>query len=445
MTPNLPMPPNDRNAEQSVIGSVLRGGLTVFGDVPIRGDDFYVQAHQTIWAAFEALASDGEAIDPVTLANRLKTMKVVEDVTYAYIAQLWDAAPSTGNVSYYSEIVRKMSALRSLIRVAGTINDEAFVAGADPDQVMQHAEESLFRLTSTRYGSNIRSMAQLVPEALEVLERRSGRRRGEITEETIKTGWSNFDFVTGGLARKELCIFAARPSVGKTLAALNVMAHVAGNGGKVFFASLEQGNTENVHRILSRLSQVNGFKFRSGEVTPEDERRILESASHAERWNLFMDDHGGQTVTQIASSIRRLKRKGGLDLAVIDYLGLIPTPREEWTGRSRTDEIGVITRRLKFLAKEVDIPVLCLAQLNRNSENRADPKPKLADLRDSGNIEQDADMVVLLHKPDPPCPERETDLMEIIVAKQRNGPVGEVKMVHAKRFFEIKELTGGIP
>jgi replicative DNA helicase len=432
------LPPNDRDAERSVLGAVYRFN-ELLGDAlqVVQADDFYSHAHRRIFAAIVSLVETGKPADPVSLCDYFTSRKELADIGgVGYLVELWDASPAP-NVAYHAKLVRRCARIRSLIHAAGELQADAYEPGADADELIARAEETIFRLSAVRTESRLVNWRKMVADAQTRIDRRSNRADGEV-DEGLKTVWTRFNKVTGGIYKGELTVIAARPSVGKTLSALCIINAVCGEGHRVFFASLEQSYMDIADRMLAQVSGVNSHKFRVG-MAPEDAERVMEAAAKTDHWKLHTDDSPEQTVSQIASHARRLKAREGLDMVVVDYLGLIKSTRAR--GMNRAEEVGILTHQLRALAKSLQVSVVLLAQLNRGVDNRPNQKPRLSDLRESGDIEQDADTVLLLHKSQDPDGERTHDNLDVIIAKQRNGPCETIEMLHEKATFRVYELN----
>lgn len=430
------LPPNSREAEKAVLGSVLRYPSN-FGEVAaiLRKADFYLFAHQKVWEAFAWLDDNNQPIDPVTVADRLNAVKGIEDIGgHKYLVELWDSAPTPGGGEYYAGIVREASIKRELIHVANEIAKGAFAAGTQSKDLVSEAEHMIFQIAQRTYVTGqVVAMPDAVRETLEMLDRRSGKGPDGEVEESIMSGWTDLDALTGGFHKGELVVIAARPSVGKTLFAMNLAANIAAKGSHVYFASLEQGRTELVSRWLCRRASINSTAMRKARFHGDDMSRLMDAADYLRGWGVYFDDAGGQTAGRIVANARRTHAKHGLDLIVVDYLQLMEF-EQQWG--TTTELIGANARRLKNLARELKVPLVLLSQVNRDAE-KTGRRPRMSDLRSSGEIEQHADTVIILHKPQPPDDKRDNDLLDVIVEKQRNGPLGEVQLLHRKRFFDI--------
>lgn len=435
------IPPSDQSAERGVLGSILRDNAT-FADAAqeIVATDFYLYAHQLIWLVIADLSQSNAPIDAVTVADRVNAKGWTSDIGgNSYLIDLWNSAPSAANAQFYAKIVKEKSIRRAIISAGMAMQRLASEDRMESEEIISRVSESIFEL-SLGSRSKTTSWPVAVAEALAVLDRRSGKTTDGQIEEGLKTGWPRFDKLTGGFHKRELVVVGARPSVGKTMVALNIIDAVAAEGGRVFFASLEQGTIEVVHRILAMKSGVSSHRFRTGQFDADDDRKTTDAISATRDYRIDINAGSGQSLMQVLTDSRRLKMRSGLDLVVIDYLGLLDGERRRHG--TRAEEVGLLTRGAKRLAKDLDVAVLLLAQLNRGIDSRVDKRPRLSDLRESGDIEQDADTVLMLHKPEERDDRRENDKLHIQVEKQRNGPCGTIEMVHYKRTFVVKEDSG---
>ncbi len=430
------LPPQDQTAERAVLGSLLRDNA-VIEDVACTLDagDFYSDAHQRIYTAILSLrqghsGSSACPVDAVLLADRLKEQGSIEDVGgYGYLAQVYDAAPTAANVQHYARIVRDKSRLRSLILAAREMLASAYSPTMPADDVLQAAEKAVFALGQRGANREARPIGPVMAEVVESLALRQQRPQ-EIMG--VPTGIDALDALTAGLQPGEFTVIAARPSVGKTAVAAAVAKYVAHLGRTVLFCSLEQSKEEVATRLLVADSGVSGQIVRHAACTLDEITRLADSATRMQELPVLLDDAPAQSILRIVSAARRFKRSHALALVIVDYLQLIePEDRQI----PRHEQVAGISRRLKFLARELKIPVVALAQLNRDSENRVGQKPRLSDLRESGGIEADADMVVLLHRPGDSL-----DRLEMNVAKQRNGPVGEFTVWFDRAHMRFREV-----
>lgn len=431
------LPPHDAGAERSVLGSILRDdSMFIDASQEVSGTDFYQDAHQRLWRIMVEMSAAGIPIDLVTIADAVNSRNWMADIGgLGYLIELWESAPSTTNATFHAKIVREKSKLRGILHAGAEMQRLAFEY-SDADEIISRAGELVFQL-STRQRSQIVQWKDAVEEALKVLDRRSGKSADGECEDGLKTGWTKLDKLTGGFHRRELIVIGARPSVGKTMVALNIIDAIAAEGARIFFASLEQGIVEIVHRIFSMRSGVSSYCFRTGQFDVMKEEALLKAINATKEYKVAINPGSGQTLAQVISDSRRLKMRDGLDLVVVDYLGLMESERRRHG--TRAEEVGQITRGVKRLAKDLDVPVIMLAQLNRGMDGRTDKRPRLSDLRESGDIEQDADTVLMLHKPHDRDDMREIDELHIQVEKQRNGPLGTIKMKHHKKTFLVEE------
>jgi replicative DNA helicase len=438
------LPPHSRDAERSVLGSMLRDN-GVIGDVLLivqHVETFYSDAHQKIFSAIKELYEKGHPVDAVTLFEVLRERKHIEDIGGAvYLAELWDAAPTAANAEYYARIVRDKSIVRSLIHTGTEILRDAYEASRPADELLESAERKILDIAERGVTGETMTLKDALILAYQRIDSRATHDQMSISG--LPTGFIDLDDRTAGLQNSELVILAARPSVGKTSLALGIARHVAVEEKlPVFFVSLEQSRIELAERLLCCQARVDSHKLRKGHLGGEDMQRLIEAGDMLRSAPLWIDDSPGQGMLRIAANARRLKLRHGLRLVCIDYLQLIePDNRRD----SRQEQVSQISRRLKFLAKELEIPVLALAQLNRGVEDRQDHKPRLADLRESGSIEQDSDTVFLIHRPEMYEPGQHEGTVEIIIAKQRNGPIGEITLTYLKQFMRFENFEMGQP
>jgi replicative DNA helicase len=436
------LPPQNREAERSVLGSMLRDN-GVIGDVVqiLRTEHFYADAHQKIYSATTHLYDKGKPVDIVVLAEELHQRGQVEDIGgYAYLTELWDAAPTAANAVYYANIVRDRSLVRSLIHTSTEILRDAYDQIQPADEMLQTAERKMFDIASSGIVGQTYELREAIDDAFERIDRQA---LGEATHTGILTGYLDVDEITAGLHNSELVIVAARPGVGKTAFALNVIRNVVVEERQpAFFVSLEQARIELAERLLVCQARVDSHKLRKGRLNSDDIDKLVEAGGLLKNAKLFIDDTPSQNMLRIAANARRLKLREKIKVVVIDYLQLIePDNRRD----PRQEQVAQISRRLKFLARELKIPVVALAQVNRSSEDRHDHRPRLADLRESGSLEADADTVILLHRPDVYEPGEREGVVEAIVAKQRNGPTGEVTLTYVKQFMRFENHMPGTP
>ncbi|MFO0966725.1 MAG: replicative DNA helicase [Gemmataceae bacterium] len=434
------VPPHNLDAEKSVLGSMLRDNRVISDLVQfLKAEDFYVFAHQKIYEAVTHLnIHAGVPVDPVTLANNVKEQGLLEDIGGpGYIVELWDAAPSSANAEYYGKIVRQKAILRSLIYACNDLLHDAYDQAMPAQELLDQAERRILEIAELGITGDTQTLQEAIMEAYARLESRKEKGHQEVSG--IATGYVDLDSLTAGLQDSELIILAARPSVGKTSFALNVLRHIIVEEQKpVLFVSLEQARVEIAERLLCCQARVDSHKLRKGTLSSEDVEKLVEAGGILQRAKLFIDDTPGQSMLRIAANARRLKVRHDIKMVCIDYLQLIdPDDRRD----SRQEQVAAISRRLKFLARELNVPVMALAQVNRGSEERQDHRPRLSDLRESGAIEQDADTVMILHRPDYHEPGQHEGVVEVIVAKQRNGPTGDVNLMFVKQYMRFENFA----
>ncbi len=433
-------PPHSDEAERAVLGSILLDPR-VLDDVAVRliSDDFYQDAHRRIYARMLAMHAENRTIDPMLLVEELRRHGEYEAVGGgAYLADIAQSVAVASHAIYYAEIVQNRAFTRALIQAGTDIVHDSFHLELEPRELMNRAEERIFSVRDRRGTSEIAPISDVLMEAFQHLDHRM--EHGVSTG--VPTGFADLDKLTGGLHESELVILAARPSMGKTALATNIAEYVAVDAGMTtLFVSLEMSRLELVQRMLCSRGKINGHKFRSGFLSMDDREKLVKTAGELSRGRLLIDDSPSRTVTEIAAVARRLKRKEDLRLVVIDYLQLIEPDNAK---DPRQEQVAKITRRLKTLARELKVPILCLAQLNRQTEVAKDNRPRLSHLRESGAIEQDADVVMFVHREEyyHTLEEAQTQnlvgLAEIIIAKQRNGPIGEVKLTWLKDFTRFE-------
>jgi replicative DNA helicase len=434
------LPPQNPEAERSVLGSMLRDNV-VIGDLIqiIRPDHFYADAHQKIFSAISDIYDKGKPVDVVVLAEELHQRGQIEDVgSYGYLSDLWDAAPTAANAEYYAKIVRDRYLVRSLIHTSTEILRDAYDQVQPADEMMQTAEHKIFEIASSGIVGQTYELKEALNDAFTRLDQLA---LGQASNTGLPTGYLDLDEITAGLQNSELVIVAARPSVGKTSLALNIVRNIVVDERQpAFFVSLEQARIELAERLLVCQARVDSHKLRKGRLSSDDMDKLIEAGDVLRNAKLFIDDTPQQSMLRIAANARRLKLRQGIKVVFIDYLQLIePDNRRD----PRQEQVAQISRRLKFLARELNIPVVALAQVNRSSEDRQEHKPRLSDLRESGAIEQDADTVLLLHRPERYEPGQHEGIVEVIVGKQRNGPTGEITLTYIKQYMRFENHAIG--
>ena len=423
--------PGNADAERAVLGSILIKP-DVCDDVAlvVRPEDFFDEAHQILYRHLLELHDGGKRIDTTIVLEKLRTQGDLDRIGGPpLLADVLEAVPHAAHATHYAQIVRDKAILRNLIDAGTDILREAYDESDEPRQLLARAEEKIFAILERRSSADAQPIAEVLED---VMVRMDARMKHEHAIGGVETGFTDLDTLCGGLHNSELIILAARPSMGKTAFAMNIAEHVAiGQRRPVLFVSLEMACLELADRLLCSSAQVNGHRLRNGTISQEDRRRLVQKSSEIGTAPLYIDDTPGRTLTEIAAVARRLKRKQELSLVVIDYLQLIEpdNPRDP-----RQEQVARIARRLKMMSRELDIPVMCLAQLNRQAEVSRDNRPRLNHLRESGAIEQDADVVMFVHREEyyqtnDEDRERVKGQAEIIIAKQRNGPIGDVKLL----------------
>ncbi|MBI2805591.1 MAG: replicative DNA helicase [Planctomycetes bacterium] len=434
------LPPHNRDAERSLLGSMLRDNLIIPEAVNlVKAEHFYVFGHQKIYEAITKLNDDdGKPADIVTVAEWLSQAKLMDDVGgHGYLIELFDAAPSAAHYRQYAEIIREKAIVRNLIHACTDLQAEAYDQALKPTELLDSAERRILEIAEMGITGDTVTLHDAIQEAWHRLDQR--KKKGENEFSGIPTGFLDLDNLTAGFQNNELIVLAARPSVGKTAFALNIARHVVVEEGlPVLFVSLEQARVELAERLLCCQARVDSHRLRRGHLGADDIDKIHDAGGILSESKLFIDDTPGQSMLRIAANARRLKKRHDLRLVIIDYLQLIdPDDRRE----SRQEQVAGISRRLKFLARELKVPVVALAQVNRSSEDRQDHRPRLSDLRESGAIEQDADTVMMLHRPDYHEPGQQEGLVEVIVAKQRNGPTGDVSLMYVKQYMRFENFA----
>lgn len=436
-------PPFDLQAEIGVLGSIVLLP-DVLDDVImiIRPSDFYDEAHVKLFEHMCSLHESNKKIDPTLLIDRLKTAGDYDAIGgHGYISKIINAVPNAAHAAYYAEIVREKATYRSLITASTEILREAYDESQEASHLLGQAEQKIFSILDDRSDNAVRPIKDILHEAMDRME---AVLMGTHSAGGGDYGYRDLDSKTGGVHNGELVILAARPSMGKTAFAMNVAENVAlGQNIPVLFVSLEMSSVELADRLLCSVARVNGYRLRNGTITQDDRLRLVEKAADVAKAPLYVDDSPGRTVSEIAAAARRIKRRqGGLGLVVIDYLQLIEPDNAK---DPRQEQVAKIARRLKGLARELKVPVMCLAQLNRQTEMGKDNIPKLSHLRESGAIEQDADVVMFVHREEYYLRGEERERLagqaQIIIAKQRNGPVGDVNLEWHKDFTRFQDPT----
>lgn len=433
------IPPQSIEAEQAVLGAIFLepAALTVASEILIP-EDYYRTAHQKIYNTMLKLNDHGKAVDVITVTEELAAAKDLEDVGgVTYLTELAESVPTAANIEYYARIVEEKSLLRRLIRTATTIAQEGYNREDEVDALLNEAEKSIMEVAQRKNTSafhNIKDVLVRTYDNIEMLH----NRKGDVTG--IPTGFAELDHMTAGFQRNDLIIVAARPSVGKTAFALNIAQNVATKTDEnVAIFSLEMGAEQLVMRMLCAEGNINAQNLRTGSLTDEDWRKLTMAMGSLSNSGIYIDDTPGVRIGEIRSKCRRLKQEQGLGMILIDYLQLIQGSGR--SGENRQQEVSEISRSLKALARELEVPVIALSQLSRGVEQRQDKRPMMSDIRESGSIEQDADIVAFLYRDDYYDKESENkNIIEIIIAKQRNGPVGTVQLAFVKEYNKFVNL-----
>lgn len=433
--------PNSLDAEQSVIGSMIMDKDAILTAMEmLTSDDFYHKQYGILFDAMIELYSKGLPVDLITLQNKLKEKEVPEEISsLSYVKELLDAVPTSANIKYYAKIVKDNSMRRRLIRLNEEIENECYAGRESVDTVMDMTEKKVFDLLSTRGGGgDYVPIRQVVMNALEKIEN-AAKTSGTVTG--IPTGFIDLDYRTAGLQPSDLILIAARPSMGKTAFVLNIAQYVAFHEDMcTAIFSLEMSKEQLVNRLFSLESRVDAQALRTGNLSDSDWEKLIEGAGTIGNSKLIIDDTPGISISELRSKCRKVKLEYGLSLVIIDYLQLMSGSGGR-SSDSRQQEISDISRSLKAVARELSVPVLALSQLSRAVEQRPDHRPMLSDLRESGAIEQDADVVMFIYRDDyynHDSPDK--GISEIIIAKQRNGPIGTVQLAWLPEYTKFANL-----
>ena len=440
------IPPQDIEAEQAVLGAIFLDSDTLIDAMEIvTPRSFYRRSHQIIFQSMIQLSNRGEAIDLVTLKAEIEKSNALEDIGgISYLSELSQSTPSSASVSYYAKIVDDKSLLRQLIQTANQIVVKSFEQGEEVQAIVDEAERSILEVSEKRNSTGFQSIADVLNQSIETIDRLA-QNNEEITG--LPTGYQALDKMTAGLQKEELIILAARPAVGKTAFALNIAQNVGTKTDKtVAIFSLEMGAESLVNRMLCAEGSIEASHLRTGQLNEEEWRNLIVAMGSLSRASIYIDDTPGIKISEIRARCRKLAQEtGNLGLILIDYLQLI-----EGTGReNRQQEVSEISRQLKTLAKELKVPVIALSQLSRGVEQRQDKRPVLSDIRESGSIEQDADIVAFLYRDD--YYHREGDeeeeeqsnnnVIEVIIEKNRSGARGTVELLFIKEYNKFSSLS----
>ena len=431
--------PHSIEAEQSVIGAMLldKEAITV-GSEQINGEDFYGKQYGILFDAMIELNDEGKPVDLMILQNRLKEKGVPPEIySLEFIRDVMGAVPTSANIKYYAGIVAEKSVLRKLIRINEEIANNCYSQKESLELLLEEAEKKIFEIVQKRNNSDFIPIRQVVMNAMNLIEEAS-KNKGAVTG--IATGFLDLDYKTAGMQPSDLILVAARPSMGKTAFVLNIAQHVAIKEQKaVAIFSLEMSKEQLVNRLLSLESKVNSQAIRTGNMKDDEWERLIESADSIGKSKLLIDDTPGIGISELRSKCRKFKLEYNLEMVIIDYLQLMTGSGKN---ESRQQEISDISRSLKALARELHVPVIALSQLSRAVEQRPDHRPMLSDLRESGAIEQDADVVMFIYRDD--YYNKDTELKnvaEIIIAKQRNGAIGTINLAWLPDYTQFANLA----
>ncbi len=433
------MPPYNLEAEQGLLASILMDN-TVMHDVVtlVKPEDFYRESHQVLFSTMRHMYDSTEPIDLITLAELLSQKNLMEKIGGDdALMTIAESVAHAANAKYYAQIVREKAIIRSLISAASEILNESYSNNHIAKELIELAETSIFEISHTQSAGQTVELRDVITSTMDRVAQRSENR---MPVTGVGAGYADLDEMTGGFQGSQLIILAARPSMGKTAFALNILDHVAINlGMPVLFFSLEMGQNELGERLLAARGRVEGHKLRTGHhLGTKEMAKIGEAYEVLRSAPVFIDDSPSRSVVQIAATSRRILSKEKCGLILIDYIQLI---EQEDSRESRQEHIAKVSRRLKTLARELSVPVIALSQLNRGVETREDRRPRMADLRESGAIEQDADIILLLHRPDYYDPNDSPGVAEVIIAKNRSGATGTVKLTFLRNIMRFESLS----
>ena len=435
------MPPASVEAEQAVLGAMLlKPEAVTTAAEELSADDFYRETHRLIYEAMMELKDRTEPVDLVTLTEQLKKAdKLAKIGGIPALSLIANSVPTAANVHYHARIVHEKAQLRSLISAATEIAGAAYESADEVEDIMDNAEKRILAVSSGKRSKDFVPLQEILLDTLEQIDARYNN-KGSITG--LPTGFTELDHLTAGLQKSDLILVAARPSMGKTAFTLNIAAHVVLRAREpVAFFSLEMSKEQLVQRLLCSEGRIDSQRLRVGELEEKECGDLIDTANRLSAAPLYIDDTPSITVMELRSKARRLKAEHGLSLIVIDYLQLMQG-RASKNGDNRQQEISEISRSLKALARELNVPVIALSQLSRSVESRQVKRPMLSDLRESGSLEQDADIVMFLYREDYYDPETENkNITEVIIAKHRNGPVDTVDLTFLKQFTKFGNLS----
>ncbi len=433
------MPPQNLEAEEAVLGAIMikEEAFSTVSEI-LTPEDFYREANRLLFKTMQELFYEHEAIDLVTVIESLRKKKELEKVGgVTFVAAVANSVPTAANVSFHAKIVREKADLRRLIDAATIIASNAYNDEEDVDVIMDDAEQKILAVAKGRSGGEFTHIKNAVSAAVERITY-NYENKGGFTG--LRTSFTQLDAITNGLQASDLILIAARPSMGKTAFVLNIASNVARDEKVVAFFSLEMSKDQLVSRMIASEGNIDSQKLRTGDLEQEDWDNVVRTADTLSMMQLYIDDTPGISIMDLRSKARRLKAESGLDLIIIDYLQLMQG-RTISKGDNRQQEISEISRSLKALARELDVPVIALSQLSRGVESRTVKRPMLSDLRESGSLEQDADLVMFLYREDYYNEETERkNITDIIIAKHRNGPIGNVELYFRKEYTKFTNI-----
>src|ERR687893_3111007 len=442
------VPPHDLDAERAVIGAMLvsEAAVSVVGEM-IAAEDFYSETHRVLYWSMMRLYSRGEPIDQLTLTNELRSVGEFDKIGgRAYVFQIVERVPTAANAGRYADIVRGKALLRAIIDVGSRITEDALREPEDVSEALDSAEQLVYGVSNRTLREHLAPVSELAPGALEMIQRLY-EQEGEVTG--VETGFEDLDRLTTGFHNSDLIILAARPAMGKTALSLNAIWHAASEKKMpVAIFSLEMSKEQLVQRLISQTTRIPTQALRSGNVKAEDWPKLVRGVAEVSRAPIWIDDTAGVTLMEMRAKVRRLASQLSvasempLSLVVVDYLQLMVGSEARNRAENRQQEVSEISRGLKVLARDLDVPVLAIAQLSRAVESRHDKRPLLSDLRDSGAIEQDADMVMFLYRDEYYNPDSDDKgIAEIIIGKHRNGPTGKVQLAWLEQYTKFASLA----
>lgn len=434
------IPPQAIDVERSVLGSIMIDSNAAVSAMELLNEDaFYVSAHSQIFICMQELFNRDVPLDIITVADALEKKGQLQEIgAEPYLSELVEQVATSANIEYYAKILLDKATLRKLISTAAEITTDCFSDDAQAQDLVDRAEAKMFAISETRIKTNFESVGQLLPKTFEDIESYS---KGGV--HGVPSGFTDLDEKTAGMQRGDLIILAARPSMGKTAFCLTLALNAAAKARKATaIFSLEMSKAQLVQRMLCAEARINMHKLRTGTLPKRDLPKLSLAAGPLAEAPIFIDDTPGISVLEVRAKARRLKNRGNLDMIIIDYLQLM-SAAGSGNNESRQQEISMISRSLKGIAKELDVPVIALSQLSRAVEQRPDKRPMLSDLRESGAIEQDADVVFFVYRGEYYKPEDESlrGMAEIIIGKQRNGPVGSVKLAFVREFARFENMS----